>query len=308
MKNSVLVTGGCGFVGSNLVKKLVAQGYQVRVLDNLFSGKRDYLNDIEYEFIEGDITKPETLENAFSDVSEVVHLAAYGSVVESVDDPLANFQTNVAGTLNVLNMCVKHGVKKMVFASTGGALIGNAELPVDEKSLPKPISPYGASKLCCEAYCYAYSQSYDLKTVCLRFANVYGPNSNHKKGVINKFFANLENDLPLVVYGDGSSTRDYIHVFDLTDGISMALSSSSAENKVIHLANGREVSLNELADTVVNAAGKKHYPIDYKESRKGEVERNFASYDYANELLGFKPKVSLEDGLTELWSEGLGPY
>lgn len=302
MENRVLVTGGCGFVGSNLVKRLVENGHNVRVLDSLARGRRSYLDGLSsVELVVGDIRDIASCEAAFENVDKVVHLAAFGSVVESVEDPLTNFEMNVVGTFNVLNLCVQHGIEKLVFSSTGGALIGNATPPVSEQSLPKPISPYGAGKLCCEAYCHAFARSYDLKTVCLRFANVYGPNSYHKTGVINKFFHAVRSGEPLIVYGDGSSTRDYIHVSDLVRGIELALTSDSVSDDVIHLAAGREVSLLELAEAVKSAANKPEIELEFRASRKGEVERNFASYDYAKQVLGFEPTIKLEDGLKSLW-------
>lgn len=297
----ILVTGGCGFVGSNLVKLLVDQGHEVRVLDNLSKGRKSYLSGLDVDIYEADIRDPKLCEDAFSDVKKVVHLAAFGSVVESVDDPQANFDMNVVGTFNILKLCVQKKVKKMVFSSTGGALIGNANPPVDEGSLPKPISPYGASKLCCESYCHAFAESYGLNTVCLRFANVYGPNSEHKTGVINKYFEAIKKGAPLLVYGDGESSRDYIHVSDLVRGISIALMDDSLENEVLHLATGTEITLKRLADTVKEVSGRKDHPIEYLPSRPGEVNRNFASYDYAKKKIGFEPKVSLKKGLEALW-------
>jgi len=299
MTCKILVTGGAGFVGSNLVKKLVDQGYDVTVLDNLSKGRLSYLDGLDVDFVEADIRDPKSCEAAFSKVKRVVHLAAYGSVVESVDDPRANFEMNVLGTFNVLNLAVQAGVEKLVFSSTGGALIGNATPPVSEASLPKPISPYGAGKLCCEAYCNAFSESYGLNTVCLRFANVYGPNSLHKVGVINKFVQRLIAKEPLTIFGDGSSTRDYIHVSDLCNGIFLAIENDQVKTDVIHIATGKETSLKELADIFLEIDKLDQSFIEFKPSRIGEVERNFALFDYAKQKLGYEPKVDLKDGLTE---------
>lgn len=298
----ILVTGGCGFVGSNLVSLLIQRGYRVWVLDNLSRGRKEYLDSLQgVELVTADITRPDEIEDAFEDVDAVIHLAAMGSVVESVQEPSLNFQVNVQGTFNVLNACVKNGVSRLIFSSTGGALIGNATPPVNETSLPKPISPYGASKLCCESYCHAFAKSYGIETICLRFANVYGPNSEHKTGVINKFFQAVKQDEPFVIYGDGSSTRDYIHVSDLTAGIVLALEASELKNEVIHLASGREVSLNQLVETVAEATKYSTPRTQYLPARTGEVDRNFANYEYANQLLGFEPKTEMLEGLTRLW-------
>lgn len=308
MNDTILVTGGAGFVGSNLVKKLVEQGRKVSVLDNLSNGKLEYLDGLDIDFFQGDITDPESCAGAFSGVSKVVHLAAMGSVVESVAEPQNNFNVNVVGTFNVLNMAVAAGVKKLVFSSTGGALMGNTPPPVSEQSLPKPISPYGASKLCCEAYCQAFSESYDIATICLRFANVYGPNSAHKTGVVNKFAQKIMNGEALTVFGDGSSTRDYIHVADLCNGICLALDHQSVKNDVLHIATGKETSLQELAEIFIEIAGDTTSSIEYHPTRVGEVERNFALYDYAQAQLGYAPKVSLRQGLRETYDYLVASY
>ena len=164
MTDKVLVTGGCGFIGANLVRILLDKGQQVAIFDNLSKGNRDYIDDLDVTFIEGDIRDAGALGEALAGADRVVHLAAYGSVVESVEDPQTNFEMNVVGTFNVLNQAVKHNIAKLVFSSTGGALIGDAIPPVNEQSLPKPISPYGAGKLCAEAYCHAFSKSYGINT------------------------------------------------------------------------------------------------------------------------------------------------
>lgn len=301
MTDKILITGGCGFVGANLIRKLLGNGHEVTVLDNLSRGNPDYLNGLDVTIVEADIRDIDASKKAFEGIDKVVHLAAFGSVVESVDDPIANFDINVKGTLNILALAKQYNVSKLVFSSTGGALIGNAKPPVNESSLPKPISPYGAGKLCCEAYCNAYSQSYGLNTICLRFANVYGPFSQHKQGVINKFVDNIINNKPLIIYGDGSSTRDYIHVSDLCNGITLALENNNVQNEVLHIASGKETSLKELADMFLKIAGKPNHPVNYKDSRVGEVEKNFALYERAATLLGYKPSIDIESGLGDAW-------
>jgi len=302
MTGKVLVTGGCGFIGANLVRMLLDNDQQVVVYDNLSRGNRDYIKGLDADLIEGDIRDAAALDHAMVGIERVVHLAAFGSVVESVDDPQTNFDMNVLGTFNVLNQAVKNNISKLVFSSTGGALIGDATPPVNEQSLPKPISPYGAGKLCCEAYCHAFSKSYGINTVCTRFANVYGPYSQHKTGVINKFYERITAGQPLIIYGDGSSTRDYIHVSDLCNGITRALLNDAVKNDVIHLASGRETSLRQLAELMIQVSGNTDHPIEYRDKRTGEVDRNFARYDYARAVLGFEPHYTLETGLQEAWA------
>jgi UDP-glucose 4-epimerase len=301
MSDSLLVTGGCGFIGANLVPRLLEEGARVRVLDNMSRGSVANLEGVEVEVMEGDIRDEGMVARALVGVDAVIHLAAYGSVVESVADPVENFEVNVRGTLTLLQASAKAGVEKLIFASTGGALIGEAEPPVNEDSLPKPISPYGASKLCAEAYCHAFSQSYGLHAVCLRFANVYGPRGAHKGGAVTAFINALKTGEPMVVYGDGSASRDFLYVDDLCSGIVRALEGNPAPGSVLHLASGAETTIDELARTLAEIAGQPAHPIRYEPPRKGEVGRNFASFERARKTLGFSPRVSLREGLERTW-------
>ena len=268
----------------------------VRAFDNFSRGSRDYVAGTEVEVIEGDIRDEEAVARALEGVDAVVHLAAFGSVVDSVADPIENFDVNVRGTLVVLRAATAVGARKFVLASTGGAIMGNATPPVDETTLPWPISPYGASKLCGEAYCHAFAGSFSLPVVALRFANVYGPMSGHKKGVITNFIKHALRGEPIVVYGDGSATRDFLYVDDLCDGICAALEAPLSD-EVLHLASGAETSIAELARMVLELIGAGDLPIRYEERRPGEVERTFARPDRAAEVLGFAPEHSLADGL-----------
>src|SRR3984885_10786352 len=187
----VLVTGGAGFVGATLVRRLVDSGHSVRVLDNYSTGDPAHLAGVDAELVEGDIRDTAALDAALAGIQAVIHLAAAGSVVMSVADPVMNFEANVVGTFRVLDAARRAGLGRVVLASTGGALIGGALPPVNELSLPKPISPYGASKLAGEGYAHAFAKSFGLRTVALRFANVYGPWSGHKKGAMTVFFQAL---------------------------------------------------------------------------------------------------------------------
>src|ERR1700726_3490153 len=219
---SYLVTGGCGFIGVNLIPRLIEQGARVRVLDNLSLGKREDVDPLGVDLHVGDIRDPAALAKASKGIDVVVHLAAHTRVVESLSDPQLNFDINAAGTLDVLQACRSAGIPKMIFASTGGAILGEQEPPVHEDMVPRPVSPYGASKLVGEAYCSAYWRSYGLNTVALRFSNVYGPYSYHKGSVVAQFFKNLMQKESLVVYGDGEQTRDFLYVADLVEAILLA--------------------------------------------------------------------------------------
>lgn len=298
---SILVTGGAGFVGATLVRRLVASGYTVRVIDNLSTGDAAHLAGVDAELMKGDIRDADALDDALDGMDSIIHLAAAGSVVMSVTDPVANFEANVLGTFRVLDAARRAGVRHVVQASTGGALIGDATPPVNEKSLPKPISPYGASKLAGEGYAHAFAKTYGLRSVAIRFGNVYGPWCARKRGVLNVYFESLRGGVPLVIYGDGSASRDYVHVSDIAQALQLALESDVPGGTVLHAASGVETSLTELAELCRQAAGKPDHPIEYKPMRPGEVGRNFASYDLAHELLGYSPTVRREDGIPALW-------
>jgi len=293
----VLVTGGCGFIGSNLVPLLKREHYEVRILDNLIRGSLELVKGTDVEIINGDIRDTGILEQAVANVDAVVHLAAYGSVVESVDDPLTNFDINARGTLLLLEAARKANVKKFLFASTGGALIGDATPPVNEDSTPRPKSPYGASKLAGEAYCYSCRGSYDMEIAVLRFGNIYGPQSLHKKGAITNFIKAVLLDQPITIYGDGTSSRDFLYVEDLCNGIINALGKELQGESTFHLSYGYEKTIYEVAKLISQIAQKPNHPIKFAEKRRGEVYRNFANYNLAYKVLGFKPYVDLETGL-----------
>ena len=297
----VLVTGGAGFVGATLVRRLIAGGHSVRVLDNYTTGDPAHLAGVDAELVEGDIRDTGALDAALAGMDAVIHLAAAGSVVMSVTDPVANFDVNVVGTFRVLDAARRAGVERVVQASTGGALIGDATPPVDEQSLPKPISPYGASKLAGEGYAHAFAQCYGLRTVALRFANVYGPWSERKRGVLNAFFHAIHDGEPMVIYGDGSSSRDYLHVADISRALQLALETDVPGGTVLHIASGVETTLRELADLCRTVAGVPDHPVEFRPRRRGEVDRNFASYELAGKVLGYAPTTSREDGLRRTW-------
>jgi UDP-glucose 4-epimerase len=297
----ILVTGGAGFVGATLVRRLVEAGHRVRVLDNYSTGDIAHLAGVAAELVEGDIRDVAALDAALAGVDAVVHLAAAGSVPMSVADPVTNFDVNVLGTFRVLDAARRAGVERTVQASTGGALIGNATPPVSESSLPKPISPYGASKLAGEGYAHAFAAAYGLRTVALRFANVYGPWSERKQGAMTLFFRAIQAGEPILIYGDGQASRDYTHVDDISHALELALDRDIPGGTVLHIASGVETTTVELADLCRAAAGVPEHPVQYRASRPGDVGRNFASYDLASKVLGYAPTISREDGIRRTW-------
>lgn len=299
----ILVTGGAGFIGATLVPALLRAGHRVVVVDNFSRGVRDLLQPANgLEICEGDIRDTAALTKFSAGCEGLIHLAAYGSVVESVAAPEENFSVNVQGTFSVLQAGRDAGVKRVIFASTGGALIGNATPPVDERSVPRPISPYGASKLAGEGYCCAFAHSYGMDITALRFANVVGPHSMHKKGAVTNFFKAIIEGRPIVIYGDGTATRDYIYVEDLCQGIGRAFDAEISGFNVFHLASGREVSVKELAELCMRVSEHEEHPILFQPKRDGEVDRNSASSLVASQALGFAPTHTIEDGLALTWA------
>jgi UDP-glucose 4-epimerase len=297
---SYLVTGGCGFIGVNLVSRLVERGASVRVLDNLSLGKRKDIEPLGIDLQVGDIRDLATMEKACQGMDIVVHLAAHTRVVESVSNPELNFEINAIGTMNVLRACRDARVKKLIFASTGGAILGEQQPPVHEGMVPRPVSPYGASKLVGEAYCSAFFGSFGLNTVALRFSNVYGPYSYHKGSVVAQFFKDLIQGEPLVIYGDGQQTRDFLYVNDLVDAILLA-DKSDTPGEVFQIASGRETSIRDLLATMQKVLPDLAFDVRYELPRPGEIRRNYASIEKARRMLGYDPKTRLDEGLRSTW-------
>jgi len=297
---SYLVTGGCGFIGVNLVSRLAREGARVRVLDNLSLGRREDLEDLDVDLQVGDIRDHAAVSRACQGVDSVVHLAAHTRVLDSIANPELNFEINAAGTMNVLRACRDAGVKKMIFASTGGAILGEKEPPVHEEMAPRPLSPYGASKLTGEAYCSAYFGSFGLNTVALRFSNVYGPYSYQKGSAVAAFFKNLIQKQPIVVYGDGEQTRDFIYVADLVEAILLA-DQADTPGEAFQIASGRETSIGALIDAIRRAAPEVPFEVRHEPARAGEVLRNYACIDKARRMLGYDPQTGLDEGLKKTW-------
>lgn len=313
----LLITGGCGFIGANLCEYLLSKGgFELRVLDNLSTGRQEYLEYVQrhaggkVELIHGDVRDRAIVDEAVKGVDAVVHLAAKTSVVDSLKDPEEVFQVNVMGTVNLLEACRRHGVGRFVFASSNAA-VGEQEPPIDERKVPAPISPYGASKLAGEALCSAYFGSYGIKAIVLRFANVYGPYSDHKTSVVTKFIRQAKNGEPLVIYGDGSQTRDFVHVRDICQAIELALDyePTGAGDLVFQIGSGVETSLLQLVDQLSHIAQESGFqspPVKFEHARPGEIRRNFSDIRRAQERLGYSPQIGVEEGLRRTWRNFLG--
>jgi UDP-glucose 4-epimerase len=293
----ILVTGGAGFIGSHIVDALVAKGHEVSIVDSLLMGRRENLNPAA-KFYLMDIRARE-VDRLFEieKFEAVFHLAAQMDVRKSVEDPMFDADVNVIGTLNLLTNCVKAGTKKVVFASSGGAVYGEQEeFPCGEDHPTRPVSPYGITKLCVEKYLFYFSNEFGLRYTALRFANVYGPRQNPhgEAGVVAIFTSRLLAGQPCVINGDGGQTRDYVYVGDVADANLRAL--SHPENGAFNVGTGVESDVNRiyrLLNTSTGAkADEKHGP-----AKPGEQRRSVIRFDKAKAELGWSPKVPLEEGL-----------
>ena len=312
----ILITGGCGFIGRNLIHSLMQENpsLKVRVLDNLSVGSREELTrvtrfkDKRQDFgtweegvclAEGDILDKSFSLKALLGADAVVHLAANTGVIPSIENPEMDCQANVVGTVNLLESCRFNRVRRFIMASSGAPL-GSQQPPIHEEMNPRPISPYGASKLAGEAYCSAYFGSYGLDTVCLRFGNVYGPWAENKSSVVAKFAKQILNQEDLVIYGDGTQTRDFIHTADLCDAIRKALFTDGIGGQVFQIATHKEHTVLEVAEGLNEAFYSRlghRSRITYEARRDGEVQRNFSNIDKAKKVLKWSPQIGFEEGL-----------
>jgi UDP-glucose 4-epimerase len=294
----VLVTGGCGFIGANLVRRVRdSAGWQVRVVDDLRTGRESYVPTELADVVIGDVADPDVLDPALDGVDAVVHLASQTGVQPSVEDPARDFEGNTATTFRVLDACRRRGITRVVFASSG-ASVGDVTPPIHENIVPRPLSPYGAGKLAGEAYVQGFAASFEMSTCALRFSNVYGPYSLHKDNAIPNFIRRCLRGERLEIFGDGSQTRDFIHVDDLCAGIVAAVSADGIAGEVFQLGTSVETSVNELARLIQEVTGAET-EIDFEERRAGEVYKSHVDITKAQRLLGFQPVIELRDGLAQ---------
>ena len=296
-----LVTGGGGFIGSHLAARLLRDGYEVRVLDNFATGRRENLLEIwdDIELVEGDMQSYERVHNAVRGCQVVAHLAALPSVPRSVQDPLTSNATNVTGTLNVLLAARDADVGRLVYASSSSVYGANPDMPKREEQPTLPISPYAVAKLAGEGYCRAFYDVFGLETVALRFFNVFGPGQDplsQYAAVIPRFITTMLDGKPPTIYGDGEQSRDFTYVDNVLDGVALTLSTPGNGGKVFNLATGHGVTLNELFRRLAEIIGTDIEPV-YEQGRPGEVRHSQADVGRAREALGFEPAVSIEEGL-----------
>lgn len=304
----LIVTGGAGFIGSWLVKFLIktAPDYKIIVIDNLNSGSIDNLLSVmdKIDFEKLDIRDSSKLSRIVYNADAIFHLAAIPSVFESIEKPFITNDINLNGTVNLLNISIKSKVKSFIFSSSS-AIYGNpVKIPLSENDLPERVlSPYALQKKASEEYCNLFFETYGLRTINLRYFNVYGPNQNPNSeytAVITKFMTNSINNKALTIFGDGKQTRDFIYVTDIARANWLAFKQAKG-GETYNIGTGKSISINELAKKIIKISNKK-IAIKYESPRKGDILHSCANIKKAQTQLGFEPKISIEEGLIRLYS------
>jgi len=300
-----LVTGGAGFVGSHIVDRLLTDGFEVTVIDNLYTGRLENMahhrGRKDFNFVQGDIRNFDLVKKVLRNVDVVFHEAALVGATCSVENTVLTNEVNVTGTLNLLEACVDADVKRFIYASSAAVYGKTKTLPHHESLAPQPISPYGVSKLAAENYVRVFSDVYGLQTVCLRYFNVYGPRQTYGpySGVITVFINRLLSNQPPIIYGDGEQTRDFVDVQDVVNANTLSLK-KGAVGQVFNVATGVATTVNQLASMLQEIVGKTSLTPIYMKSRIGEIRYSYANVSKARRFLGFNSKVSVEDGLAKL--------
>lgn len=297
-----LVTGGAGFIGSNLADGLIAQGAKVVIIDNLVTGFRENLEEIkgDFDFIEGDINDDAAVKKALNGVEVVFHQAALPSVPRSVENPEETHQACVNGTFNLLLRSKDSGVKRFIYAGSSSAYGNQKVLPKVETMRAEPLSPYAAAKLMGEHYCSVFSHVYGLEGISLRYFNVFGPRQNpasHYSGVISRFIDALMSGKTPVIYGDGEQSRDFTYIENVVNANIKAAQTNKGIGESINTANGERITLNELLDVLKTITGTENINADYQDGRKGDVKDSQADNRKAIECFGYEKLVGLEEGL-----------
>ena len=297
----ILVTGGAGFVGSHLVRRTLALGHTVSVLDNLSTGRRENLEEVaaHLEFFEGDITIPADVEQAIAGCDAVLHQAALPSVPRSIADPAASHNVNATGTLNVLIAARDAGVERLVFASSSSVYGSTPGLPKQEEMPTLPLSPYAVAKSAAENYCRSFHGLFGLETVALRYFNVFGPRqdpASEYAAVVPRFIQAFRASTPPTIYGDGETSRDFTYVENVVDANMAALESEAAPGNVYNIACGERITLNQLANGLREQIGTDIEPV-HGPARPGEVRHSLADVSRARRDLGYEPRIGLTEGL-----------
>jgi nucleoside-diphosphate-sugar epimerase len=302
LSGKILVTGGAGFIGSHIAAALAAQGAKVRILDDLSTGHRENLDEIggDIDFVEGSVADPVALDRALEDVELVFHEAAIPSVPRSVENPEQTHVASVDGTFSLLVAARDKGVQRLVYAASSSAYGDQPTLPKDEAMLPDPLSPYAVAKLVGEYYCQVFSRVYGLETVSLRYFNVFGPRQDpgsQYSGVVSRFISSLLSGERPVIYGDGEQSRDFTYIDNVVHANLKAAETTTGVGKVINVANGERITLNELLSELKSLTGKDDVTAEYFDARIGDVRHSLADISLARDHLNYKSQVGLREGL-----------
>jgi len=297
---TALVTGGAGFIGSNLVRALLERGDEVRVLDNFSTGNRANLEGLDLEIVEGELRSYERVHNAVRGTEVVYHLGALGSVPRSVQDPLTSSAVNVEGTLNVLLAARDEGIRRVVFSSSASVYGSSRQMPTPEDSPADPISPYGVAKLAAERYCVSFSRVYEsFETVVLRYFNVFGPRQSpfsQYAAAVPLFITKIAAGEEIVVFGDGEQSRDFTFVDNVVDATIRAGEAQGANGEIFNVAAGAPASVNHVAETIGEIVGE---PVRRRNlpARPGDLRDSWADLSKSQRVLGYAPEIALADGL-----------
>jgi len=298
----VLVTGGAGFIGSHIASALIHKGARVRIIDDLSTGHRENVAEIggDVDFVHASLTDSKALSRALRDVEVVFHEAAIPSVPRSVAKPTETHEASVNATFSLLLAARDQRIRRLVYAASSSAYGDQSELPKREDLRPDPLSPYAVAKLVGEYYCQVFSRVYGLETVSLRYFNVFGPRQDpgsQYSGVISRFMDALLNREQPIIYGDGEQSRDFTYISNVVDANLRAAESGSAVGQVINIANGERVTINQVFEKVKKLTGRTDVQPEYAPARTGDVRDSLADLTLARSLLGYSPKIDLEEGL-----------
>jgi UDP-glucose 4-epimerase len=300
----VLVTGGAGFVGSNVVRILLEMGAKVTVLDSLYTGFKDFVpHHPNATFIQGDVCDEKLVDKLVSENSLIIHAAAKNIIV-STKNPFDDFQTNIGGTLNVLLAAKKHGIEKLVYTGSASVYGNPGVIPISESTPTYTLTPYAVSKLSGENYCIAFYESYDIPTTIVRYSNVYGTNQDARNpycGVVSKFFESAMNNQDILIHGDGEQTRDFTFVDDAANATIAALINSRSTGMVFNIGTGTETSITELATKIIQISGSKSKIIYVDKRDIDNIRRRVINIESIRRVLRFNPQYTLDKGLKKTY-------
>ena len=305
----ILVTGGAGFIGSHLVDRLLNEGFEVTIIDDLSSGRQENIahhqDRDKFHFVKGDIRDRNLVRKTMKNIDAVFHEAALASVTISIQNPILTNDINVTGTLNLLKAASDFHVERFIYASSA-AVYGDSPAPQKREDMtPNPLSPYGVSKLAAENYVRVFHKAYGLKTVSLRYFNVYGPRQRFDiecayGGAITIFTNRLLRNMSPVIYGDGEQTRDFVYIEEIVKANMLALNSKNASGDVFNIGTGTPTSINQIAETIKDALNKKDLKNKYADPRPTDIRHGYANIEKARKILGYNPNFSINEGIKQL--------